>query len=51
MDSPAQLTQKELELLAKLRALEEDRVKFIEIVRNKMKKLEQELEVCCQLCI
>lgn len=46
MDSTAQLTQKELELMAKLRALEEDRVKFIEIVRNKMKKLEQELEVC-----
>lgn len=38
-------TPKELELMAKLKSLEEDRVKFVEIVRNKVKKLENELEV------
>lgn len=36
---------KELELMAKVKALEEDRIKFIEIVRGKMKKLENELVV------
>lgn len=36
---------KELELMAKVKALEEDRIKFIEIVRGKMKKLEIELVV------
>lgn len=39
------VTAKELELMAKLKTLEEDRVKFVEIVRNKMKKLEEQLEV------
>lgn len=38
-------TPKELELMAKLKSLEEDRVKFVEIVRNKVKKLETELDV------
>lgn len=38
-------TPKELELMAKVKALEEDRIKFIEIVRGKVKKLENELEV------
>lgn len=38
-------TPKELELMAKLKSQEEDRVKFVEIVRNKVKKLESELEV------
>lgn len=38
-------TPKERELMAKLKSLEEDRVKFVEIVRNKVKKLENELEV------
>ncbi|XP_031625058.1 E3 ubiquitin-protein ligase BRE1A [Contarinia nasturtii] len=37
-------TPKELELMAKVKALEEDRIKFIEIVRGKVKKLENELE-------
>lgn len=36
---------KELELMAKLKALEEDRIKFVEIVRGKVKKLESELVV------
>lgn len=47
--TPAQTeaySPKELELIAKLKALEEDRIKFIEIVRGKVKKLEIELEVC-----
>lgn len=46
--TPAQTavnSPKELELMAKLKALEEDRQKFIEIVRGKVKKLEIELEV------
>lgn len=38
-------TAKELELMSKLKALEDDRVKFLDIVRNKMQKLEHELEV------
>lgn len=45
--TPAQTspcTPKELELMAKLKTLEEDRVKFVEIVRSKVKKLETELE-------
>lgn len=37
-------TPKELELMAKLKSLEEDRAKFVEIVRSKVKKLENELE-------
>lgn len=47
--TPAQTvaySPKELELMAKLKALEEDRIKFLEIVRGKVKKLEIELEVC-----
>lgn len=38
-------TPKELELMAKLSSLEEDRVKFVEIVRNKVQKLESERDV------
>lgn len=38
-------TPKELELLAKIKALEENQAKFVEIVRVKVKKLENELEV------
>lgn len=38
-------TAKELELMAKLKTLEDDRVKFLDIVRNKMQKLEHELNV------
>lgn len=39
---------KELELMTKLKSLEEDRIKFVEIVRGKVKKLENELEVSIQ---
>lgn len=42
---------KELELMAKLKSLEEDRIKFVEIVRGKVKKLENELEVSIQSVI
>lgn len=42
-------TPKELELMGKLKSLEEDRVKFVEIVRNKVKKLEGELDVSVRL--
>lgn len=45
--TPAQTvpcTPKELELMAKLKSAEEDRAKFVEIVRSKVKKLELELE-------
>lgn len=38
-------TAKELELMSKLKTLEDDRVKFLDIVRNKIQKLEHELEV------
>lgn len=38
-------TETELALLAKVKALEDDRVKFLDIVRNKIQKLEKELEV------
>lgn len=38
-------TETELALLAKVKALEDDRAKFVEIVRNKIQKLEKELEV------
>lgn len=31
--------------MAKLKSLEEDRIKFVEIVRSKVKKLETELDV------
>lgn len=43
-------TPKELELMGKLKSFEEDRVKFVEIVRNKVKKLEGELDVSMSLC-
>lgn len=43
-------TPKELELMAKLKSLEEDRVKFVEIVRTKVKKLESELDVSICIC-
>lgn len=44
--TPAQtVTPRELELLAKIKALEENQAKFVEIVRIKVKKLENELEV------
>lgn len=46
--TPAQsetYSPKELELLAKVKSLEEDRLKFVEIVRGKVKKLENELVV------
>lgn len=43
-------TPKELELMAKLKSLEEDRVKFVEIVRNKVKKLENERDVSMRIC-
>lgn len=46
--TPAEMqpyTPKELELMAKLKTLEEDRIKFVEIVRAKVKKLENELDV------
>lgn len=39
------VSQRELELIAKVKALEDDRVKFLEIVRGKIQKLEKELEV------
>lgn len=35
----------ETALIAKVKALEDDRVKFLEIVRSKISKLEKELEV------
>lgn len=38
-------SETELALLAKVKSLEEDRVKFLDIVRNKIQKLEKELEV------
>lgn len=38
-------TETELALLAKVKALEDDRVKFLDIVRSKIQKLEKELEV------
>lgn len=38
-------TPKELELMAKVKALEDDRLKFVEIVRSKIKKFEKDLEV------
>lgn len=38
-------TETELTLLAKVKALEDDRVKFLDIVRSKIQKLEKELEV------
>lgn len=38
-------TPEELELMEKLKTLEEDRVKFVEIVRIKVKKLENERDV------
>lgn len=38
-------TARELELMSKLKTLEDDRVKFLDIVRGKIQKLEQELEV------
>lgn len=47
-------TPKELELMAKLESLEEDRVKFVEIVRNKVQKLESERDVSMRdtpLCV
>ncbi|XP_055304440.1 E3 ubiquitin-protein ligase BRE1A [Sitodiplosis mosellana] len=42
---------KELELMAKLKALEEDRIKFVEIVRGKVKKLENELVAKTEECV
>lgn len=42
-------TPKELELMGKLKSFEEDRVKFVEIVRIKVKKLESELDVSMSL--
>lgn len=42
-------TTKELELMSKLKTLEDDRVKFLDIVRNKMQKLEHELDVSGEL--
>lgn len=39
------ISQREQELLAKVKELEGDRQKFIEIVRGKIQKLENELEV------
>lgn len=39
------VSQLEQELLAKVKTLEDDRVKFLEIVRGKIQKLEKELEV------
>lgn len=38
-------SETELTLWAKVKSLEEDRVKFLDIVRNKIQKLEKELEV------
>lgn len=38
-------TQRELELLARIKALEDDRLKFLDIVRTKLQKSEKELEV------
>lgn len=38
-------TPREKELIAKVKALEEDRLKFLDIVRGKIQKLEKELEV------
>lgn len=38
-------TAKELELMSKLKTLEDDRVKFLDVVRNKIQKLEHELDV------
>lgn len=36
---------REIELLAKVKSLEDDRVKFLDIVRSKISKLEKDLEV------
>lgn len=46
-------TPRELELMSKLKTLEDDRVKFLDIVRNKIGKLEHELDVSvqCELSI
>lgn len=38
-------TPREKELNAKVKALEDDRIKFLEIVRCKIQKLEKDLEV------
>lgn len=38
-------SEREQELLAKVKALEEDRVRFVEIVRGKIQKLETVLVV------
>lgn len=43
-------TETEIALLAKVKALEDDRIKFLDIVRNKIQKLEKELEVSCEMC-
>lgn len=50
--TPAQTepcTPRELELMGKLKSLEDDRIKFVEIVRGKVKKLEKELEASISL--
>lgn len=52
MASPKEnFTPKELELMSKLKTLEDDRVKFLDIVRNKIGKLEHLLDVSvkCEL--
>lgn len=40
---------REQDLLAKIDSLEKDRVKFIEMVREKMKNLEIQLEVMLEM--
>lgn len=42
---PEQYTPRESELLARVKSLEDDRLKFLDIVRIKLQKLEKELEV------
>lgn len=43
--SDSTISQRETELLAKIKVLEDDRLKFLDIVRGKIQKLEKELEV------
>lgn len=42
---PEKYTPRESELLARVKSLEDDRLKFLDIVRIKLTKLEKELEV------
>lgn len=39
------ISEREQELLTKIKALEDDRIRFVEIVRGKIQKLEKDLAV------